>query len=110
MFLLPQMRSLHQPKQMITSTATIIMIITKTTAIITTTITVKTRAMTTITKIKRIALMKRQSIAKSYEHNCKKFERKNTNFLNLKTYEEQADQIDRPQTNKSNECVIFFPN
>ena len=66
--------------------------------------------MTTITKIKRIALMKRQSIAKSYEHNCKKFERKNTNFLNLKTYEEQADQIDRPQTNKSNECVIFSPN
>ena len=28
-----------------------------------------------------------------------------THFLNLKTYEEQADQIDLSQRNKSNECV-----
>ena len=30
---------------------------------------------------------------------------KHTNFLNLKTYEEQADQTDLSQINKSNECV-----
>ena len=30
---------------------------------------------------------------------------KHTNFLNLKKYEEQADQIDLSQRNKSNECI-----
>ena len=30
---------------------------------------------------------------------------KHTNFLNLKTYEEQADQTDLSQINKSNKCV-----
>ena len=30
---------------------------------------------------------------------------KHTNFLNLKTYEEQADQTDLSQRNKSNECI-----
>ena len=28
-----------------------------------------------------------------------------TNFLNLKIYEEQADQIDLSQRNKSNKCI-----
>ena len=79
MFLLPQIRSLNQPKPMITSTA-IIIIITKTTiTITTTTITVKARTMTTTTKIKRtiIALMKKQFTTKSYKYNWRKFERKN---------------------------------
>ena len=30
---------------------------------------------------------------------------KHTNFLNLKTYEKQADQTDLSQRNKSNECI-----
>ena len=30
---------------------------------------------------------------------------KHTNILNLKTYEEKADQIDLSQRNKSNECI-----
>ena len=30
---------------------------------------------------------------------------KHTNFLNLKIYEEQADQIDLSQRNKSNKCI-----
>ena len=30
---------------------------------------------------------------------------KHTNFLNLKKYEEQADQNDLSQRNKSNECI-----
>ena len=79
MFLLPQIRSLNQPKPMITSTA--IIIITKTTITMkTSTTTVKTRTMTTITtKIKRtiIAVMKRQFTTKSYKHNWRKFEYKN---------------------------------
>ena len=32
-------------------------------------------------------------------------EEKHTHFLNLKTYEEQAGQIDLSQRNKSNECI-----
>ena len=109
MFLLPRIQSLHQPKTMITSTG--IMIIITTTITITTsttTTTVKTRTMTTamtIIKITLIALMKGKFTTKSYKHNCRKFERKNTNFLNLKTYEEQEDQIDLSQRNKSNECI-----
>ena len=39
-----------------------------------------------------------QFTMKSLKHNCKKFERKNTNFLNFKIYEEQADQNDISQT------------
>ena len=86
-------------------------IITKTTLTITisTTITENTRTMTTTTtKIKRtiIALMKRQFPTKNYKHNCRKFERKNIYiFLNLKTYEEQADQTDLLQRYKPNECI-----
>ena len=80
-----------------------------------TTVTVKTITMTiTTTKITRseilkrtiITLIKRQFTTKSWKHNCRKFERKNINSsLNLKTYEEQAAQIDLSQRNKSNECI-----
>ena len=50
--------------------------------------------------------MKRSFATKNYKHNWRKFKRKNiTNFLNLKTYEEQADQTDLSQRNKSNKCI-----
>ena len=97
MFLLPQIRSLHQPKPMMTSTA-IMIIITKTTIAITTStsITVKTRTMP-----KQQAVYNEKLQAQLQEI----WKEKHTNFLNLKTHEEQGDQTDLSQRNKSRECI-----
>ena len=89
MVLLRQIRSLHQPKPMITSAAIMIKITTTITTTVSTAITVRTR--TTTTKIIRseklkktiIALTKMQFTTKTLKHKCRKFENKNIQIFQI---------------------------
>ena len=67
----------------------------------------------TTTKTARSEILKRTIIAEKKTVYNGKLEtklqetrkEKHTNFLNLKTYEDQAYQINLSQKNKSNECI-----
>ena len=95
--LLRQIRSLHQPKPMITSTSIIMIITTRRTIVATasTTVTVKTRARTTATKITRSGIRKKNNNStngnavsnEKLELQLQEIQKEeHSNFLNLKTY------------------------
>ena len=103
MLLLKPIQSLHQPKPMITSTT--IMIITTTT----------TKNKSSDNKNKNNLINTKENtngnneqaiyIEKLQAQLQEIWKEKYTNFLNLKNYEEQADQTDLPQRNKATEFI-----
>ena len=105
MLLLKPIQSLHQPKPMITSTT--IMIITTTTTI------TKNKSSDNNNKKKLTNTKKNNNgnneqaiyIEKLQAQLQEIWKEKYTNFLNLKNYEEQADQTDLPQRNKATEFI-----